>query len=69
MTKTGRLHFGLKIMFMKEDFFDYHGNYGGGEGDRFSSIQLQPLAMVTVCSSRKVRIEGASRVRLDAGTN
>lgn len=69
MTKTGRLHFGLRIMFMKEDFSDYHGDYGGGEGDRFSSIQLQPLAMVTVCSNRKVRTEGVSKVRLDFGTN
>lgn len=35
MTKTSRLHFGLKIMSMKEDFFDYHGNYGVGRRQDF----------------------------------
>lgn len=68
MTKTGRLHFGLKIMFMK-DFLITMEIMAGRGGDRFSSIQLQPLAKVTVCSSRKATTEGASKVRSDVGTN
>lgn len=67
MTKTGKLHFGLKIMFMKEDVLITMEIMEWG--DKLSSIQLQPLAMVTVYSSRKVRTEGPSKVWLDVGTN
>lgn len=53
MTKTGRLHIGLKILFMKEYFLIPMGIME--RGNSFSSLQLQPLGMVTVRSSRKVR--------------
>lgn len=36
MTKTGRLHIGLKILFMKEDFLIPMGIMEGG--NTFSSI-------------------------------
>lgn len=67
MTKTGRLHIGLKILFMKEYFLIPMGIME--RGNSFSSLQLQPLGMVTVRSSRKVRREDAFKVRLDVGTN
>lgn len=68
MTETGRLHFGLKILFTKGDFFIIMEIMGRGVGQVVKN-SAAATATVTVCSSRKVRTEGASKVRLDAGTN